>query len=163
MLMYALKPMTTCQYRRVEIGDFTMATACRWFVASKAIFIMHFVVALLCSIGLWAMLIIFSMRLRQAITSGKAWSRRRRSGCFYAYTLSVIQVSGPIAYCAFVTDTVECYRGASRPDNDLTNAQTINASCYLASNSIILYGRCQWFSPAVFWLAFVRWEVRKWC
>ncbi len=53
---------------------------------------MHFAVALLCTLGLWAMLVIFSMRLRQALTSGKAWSRRRRSGCIYAYTLSIIQV-----------------------------------------------------------------------
>ena len=65
----------------------------RWFLASNAIFAMHFAVALLCTIGLWAMLVIFSMRLRQALTSGKAWSRRRRSGCIYAYTLSIIQVT----------------------------------------------------------------------
>ena len=64
----------------------------RWFLTSNAIFVMHFIVALLCTLGLWAMLVVFSLRLRQALTSGKAWSRRRRSGCIYAYTLSIIQV-----------------------------------------------------------------------
>ena len=64
----------------------------RWWLARKDIFIMHFVVAVLCSAALWAMLAVFSMRLWHAIASGKAWSRRRRASCIYAYTLAVIQV-----------------------------------------------------------------------
>ncbi len=53
---------------------------------------MHFVVAVLCASALWAMLAMFTVRLWQAIASGKSWSRRRFTGCIYAYTLSIIQV-----------------------------------------------------------------------
>ena len=159
----------------------TICAMCRWFLASKAIFVMHFAVALPCAVGLWAMLVIFSMRLRQALTSGKAWSRRRRSGCIYAYTLSIIQVGVRLytcmrnTWCGTAADEYSSVNVAhamwrdgrklnTLPSHSLTRAlatlQAVNATCYLVSNSIILFGHCQWFSPAVFWLAFVRWEVR---
>ena len=38
--------------------------------------------------------------------------------------------------------------------------QAINSSCYLIANTIILYGHCKWFSAPVFWMAFLRWQVR---
>ena len=59
---------------------------------------MHFVVAVLCASALWTMLAIFTLRLWQAIASGKSWSRRRFAGCMYAYTLSIIQVRSFISW-----------------------------------------------------------------
>ena len=79
--------MTSAEFRRLR--------PCRWWLASKAIFILHFVVAVVCTAALWAMLAIFSMRLWQAVASGKAWSRRRGASCIYAYTLSIFQVRSP--------------------------------------------------------------------
>jgi len=41
-----------------------------------------------------------------------------------------------------------------------TASQAVNTLCYVAANTIILFGHCLWYAPSVLWLGFIRWEVR---
>ena len=42
----------------------------------------------------------------------------------------------------------------------LVASQALNTLCYVAANTIILFGHCLWYAPSVLWLGFIRWEVR---
>jgi len=157
----------------------------RWFLTNNFIYIMHFTIGVCCVVAMWATLCLFAARLWRALGSGKRWSPRRRAMCTYTAALVAMQVQQPLSTGgqtslgsrAWVSRQAACAaRPHAVPDGGLgarshpvrtrasqhlsTAWQAVNTLCYVAANTIILFGHCLWYAPSVLWLGFIRWEVR---